>query len=199
MNENLIRDLDEYFAKKYENYDLIAGVKSYESVTMAMILKNQNRIEQGEVASNEMRKIYYQPQAAQVLAEVKEKYVDNNFSFSVRVAPVRMRWKALFQKKETPAAVIARGFAGEIGYNEKTWKGILKGKYLPEKNLIYKIALAVGASLEDVNAMFARCEYAFDFADARDVIVRFLLDYRIYNPEMIEAAFAAYKIAPLLA
>ena len=47
MNENLIRDLDEYFAKKYENYDLIAGVKSYESVTMAMILKNQNRIEQG--------------------------------------------------------------------------------------------------------------------------------------------------------
>ena len=79
MNENLIRYLDEYFAKKYENYDLIAGVKSYESVTMAMILKNQNRIEQGEIASNEMRKIYYQPQAAQVLAEVKEKYVDNNF------------------------------------------------------------------------------------------------------------------------
>lgn len=208
MNENLIRDLDEYFAKKYENYDLIAGVKSYESVTMAMILKNQNRIEQGEIASNEMRKIYYQPQAAQVLAEVKEKYVDNNFSFSVRVAPVRMRWRAVFQKKETPAAAIVRviekngfspqNFAGEIGYNEKTWKGILKGKYLPEKNLIYKIALAVGASQEDVNAMLARCEYAFDFADARDVIVRFLLDYRIYNPEMIEAAFAAYKIAPLL-
>ena len=47
MSEDLIRDLDEYFAKKYENYDLIAGVKSYESVTMCMILKNQNRIEQG--------------------------------------------------------------------------------------------------------------------------------------------------------
>ena len=31
------------------------------------------------------------------------------------------------------------------------------------KNLIYKIALAVGASQEDVNAMLARCEYAFDF------------------------------------
>ena len=30
MSEDLIRDLDEYFAKKYENYDLIAGVKSYE-------------------------------------------------------------------------------------------------------------------------------------------------------------------------
>ena len=48
------------------------------------------------------------------------------------------------------------------------------------------------------DALQLLCEYAFDFADARDVIVRFLLDYRIYNPEMIEAAFAAYKIAPLL-
>lgn len=209
MSENLIRDLDEYFAKKYENFDLIASVKSYESVTMSMILKNQNRIEQGEVASNEMRKIYFQPQAQAVLGEVKEKYVDNNFSFSVKIAPAKLRLKAKFSRKSIPAATICRvidknGFSSaefykQIGFSEKIWQGVVKGKYLPEKNLIYKIALTVGASLDDVNSMLAVCDFAFDFADARDVVMRFLLDYRIYNPDMVAAAFAEYKIAPLIA
>lgn len=209
MGENLIGDLNEYFAKKYENYDLIASVKSYQSVTMSMILKNRNRIEQGELASNEMRKIYYQPQAEDVLAEVKEKYVDNNFSFSVRVAPVKLRLKALFQPKAIPAVVFRHvidknGFSSsefykEINYSEETWKGVIRGKYLPEKNLIYKIALTVGASLDDVNEMLASIGVAFDFSDARDVVIRFLLDYRIYNAEMVKNAFQEFKIAPLLA
>lgn len=209
MSEDLIRDLDEYFAKKYENYDLIAGVKSYESVTMSMILKNQNRIEQGEMASNEMRKIYCQPQPAVILKEVKEKYVDNNFSFTVKVVPLKLRWKAIFHHSAVPAARIAdviekKGFSPaefykEFDYPEATWKGILKGKYLPEKNLIYQIALITGASLEDVNGLLAACGYSFDYSDARDVVIRFLLDYRITNPEMVQAAFAEYKIAPLIA
>lgn len=209
MSENLIEDLNEYFAKKYENYDLISSVKSYESVTMSMILKNQNRIEQGEVASNEMRKIYFQPQAKAVLDEVKEKYVDNNFSFSVKIAPVKLRLRAKFSPKSVPAAVICRvidkngftssDFCKEIGYPEKNWRGVVKGKYLPEKNLVYKIALSVGASLEDVNSMLSACGLSFDYADARDVVIRFLLDYRIYNPDMVAEVFKEYKIAPLIA
>ena len=76
---------------------------------------------------------------------------------------------------------------------------MIRGKYLPEKNLIYKIALTVGASLDDVNEMLASIGAAFDFSDARDVVIRFLLDYRIYNAEMVKNAFQEFKIAPLLA
>lgn len=209
MSDNLILDLNGYFAKKYENYDLIVSVKSYESVTMSMILKNQNRIEQGEVASNEMRKIYYQPQAETVLKEVKEKYVDNNFSFSVRVIPFRRRVSNFFHKSYAPKTQIIRviekngqnvqDLYKEIGVSEEIWKKVLKGKYLPEKSLIYKMAIALRASLDDVNDLLEVCEMSFDFSDARDVVMRFILDYRIYNPEMVKAILTEYKIESLLA
>ena len=50
-----------------------------------------------------------------------------------------------------------------------------------------------------MNGLLAACGYSFDYSDARDVVIRFLLDYRITNPEMVQAAFAEYKIAPLIA
>lgn len=207
MSENLIRDLDEYFAKKYENYDLIAGVKSYESVTMAMILKNQNRIEQGETASNEMRKIYCQPDAEAVLKEVKEKYVDNNFSFSVKVIPFKLRVRYFFNKSEAPRYAIikiiekngrkADEIYKELGVEKEVWDKVLKGKYQPEKKLVYKLAIALRASLDDVNTLFEYLGAFFDYSDARDVVMRFILDYRIYNPEMVQTLLDEYKISSL--
>lgn len=207
MSEELIRDLDEYFAKKYENYDLIASVKSYESVTMSMILKNQNRIEQGEVESNEMRKIYFQPKAEAVLREVKEKYVDNNFSFSVKVIPFRARVRFFFRKSEAPRSAIVKiieknghkadEIYQELGVEKEVWKKVLKGKYQPEKNLVYKMAIVLRASLDDVNTLFDYLEMYFDYSDARDVVMRFILDYRIYNPEMVQTLLSEYKIASL--
>ena len=95
MSEDFIQDLNEYFSKKYVNFDLISSMPSYESITISMVLKNRNRIEEGEYAANEMRKIAYQPDPAKILAELKERYVDNNFTFSVRVAPLKVRLKAL--------------------------------------------------------------------------------------------------------
>ena len=91
MSEDFIQDLNEYFSKKYVNFDLISSMPSYESITISMVLKNRNRIEEGEYAANEMRKIAYQPDPAKILAELKERYVDNNFTFSVRVAPLKVR------------------------------------------------------------------------------------------------------------
>ena len=105
---NFIHDLDEFFAKKYSDFDLIASMPSYESVTISMILKNKNRIEEGEYAANEMRKISYQPDPAKVLAELKERYVDNAFTFSVRIAPFKKRMAAFFGSKNTVGKLIAR-------------------------------------------------------------------------------------------
>ena len=51
MSEQFIQDLNEYFSKKYVNFDLISSMPSYESITISMVLKNRNRIEEGEYAA----------------------------------------------------------------------------------------------------------------------------------------------------
>ena len=42
------------------------------------------------------------------------------------------------------------------------------------------------------------CGCYYDFADARDVVVRYLVDYRIYNRDMIDKAFDEYRIRRIL-
>ena len=207
MSEQFIQDLNEYFSKKYADFDLICTSPSYESVTISMLLQNRNRIEEGEHMTNEMRKIAYQPNAEQVLKEVKERYVDNNFTFSFRIAPVKQRLKALFGSKSVSgkriAALISRygedpsGMAEKLGVSEEIWRNVLKSNYIPEKVLIYRLTLALGMSLDDNLELMEVCGVSYDFADARDVIVRYLVDYRIFNPEMIAATFDEFRIRRL--
>ena len=82
--------------------------------------------------------------------------------------------------------------------SEEVWNGVLKGKYIPEKPLIYKLTLMLGVSHDDNIRLMRECGCAYDYADARDVVVRYLVDYRIYNREMIEKAFDEYHIRKLL-
>ena len=98
MGDDFIRDLDEYFCKTYTDFDRIGSMPSYESVTVSLVLKNRNRIEEGQNLTDEVRKIAYQPQAAQVLAELKERHVDETFSFSFRVAPLKKLIAAAFSR-----------------------------------------------------------------------------------------------------
>ncbi len=207
MSDDLIRDLNEYFSKQYTNFDRISSMPSYESVTISMVLRNRNRIEEGDYASNEMRKIVYQPQAEKVLAELKERYVDDNFSFSVRVAPWRKRVAALFGKSFTGHAVktVVRKYgedpaslAGRLGVDEKLWKNVLKGYYIPEKVLLYKLFLLLGMRREDCDTLMKICGVSFSFEDARDVVVRYLIDYRVFNTEMIGRAFDEFHIRRIL-
>ena len=207
-NGGLMQDLDDYFCKKFADFDMIGSMPSYESVTVSMILKNKNRIEEGEYAANEMRKISYQPNPAKVLAEIKERYVDNTFTFSFRPAPFKQRIAALFGGRNTSGKFIAKlirnygeqpeGLWEKIGLAQKDWKAVLRGFYIPEKSLIYKITLLLGLSREDNFALMKECGCYYDFADARDVIVRYLVDYRVYNRDMIDAAFDEYHIRRIL-
>lgn len=207
-SDNFIQDLDEFFSKKFSDFEMISSMPSYESVTISMILKNKNRIEEGEYAANEMRKISYQPDPAKILAEIKERYVDNTFTFSFRVAPLKMRFAAFFGAKSAVGKALTRiiknygeqpeSMAEKLGVSQEIWKGILKGKFLPEKVLIYKLTLLLGLSREDNFALMKECGCYYDFSDARDVVVRYLVDYRIYNREMIDRAFEEYKLRKLL-
>ena len=207
MSDNFISDLNDYFCKRYINFDRISSMPSYESVTISMVLKNRNRIEEGAYASNEVRKLAYQPNAAQVLSELKERYVDDNFSFSVRVAPWKTRVAAFFGKSFTGHAVSAvvkkygedpSAMAERLGIGEKVWKNVLKGYYIPEKVLLFKLFLLLGMRQEDCNTLMKVCETYFNFEDARDVVVKYLLDYRVFNREMIDAAFDEFHLRRIL-
>ena len=207
-NIGFLHDLDDYFSKKYADFDLISSVPSYQSVTVSMILKNKNRIEEGEYAANEMRKIAYQPDPAAVLAEVKQKYVDNTFTFNFRPAPFGTRLKALFGSKNTAGGYIkklvsnygdrAEGLYERLGMAEKDWNAVLRGFYIPEKVLVYKLTLLLGLSQTDNLELMKACGCFYDFADARDVVVRYLVDYRVYNRDMINKAFDEYNIRRIL-
>ena len=208
MSEDFIHDLNEYFSKKYVNYDLISSMPSYESVTISMVLKNRNRIEEGEYAANEMRKIAFQPDPDKVLSELKERYVDNNFTFSVRVAPLRVRIKALFGSKDLPGPLMAKlirnygedpeTFWEKVGVSQEMWKKTLRGYYVPEKVLLFKVFLLLGVSLEDSLALMKLSGAYYNYEDARDVVVRYLIDYRIYNRDMIDKAFDEFHIRRIL-
>lgn len=207
MSENFLEDLNEYFSKKYEDYDAISTLPSYESVTISMVLKNRNRIEEGEVATNEVRKIYYQPQREKVLEECKERYVDNNFTFSVRVSPWKMRFKAFFgvralHGKLLEGIVVKYGEKPEampekLGITQEVWKKTLRGWFIPEKVLLYKLGLQLALRKEDFETLMRVCGAYYDFADARDVVVKYLMDYRVFNKDFIDAAFKEFRIRPL--
>lgn len=98
MRDELISDLDAFFGKNYSNFDLISALPSYEPVTIAMLLRSGNRVTDGQNTVNERRKICYQPHKDELLAELKERYVDNSFTYSFRVAPVRQRINSLLPR-----------------------------------------------------------------------------------------------------
>lgn len=208
MSEDFIHDLNEYFNKKFVNYEMISSMPSYESITISMVLKNRNRIEEGEYAANEMRKIAYQPNPDKVLAELKERYVDNNFTFSVRIAPFKMRIKALFRSKDLPGPFLAKLIKNygetpealweKVGVSQELWQKTLRGYYVPEKVLLFKIFLLLGVSLEDSLALMKLCGAYYNYEDARDVVVRYLIDYRVFNRDMIDRAFDEFHIRKIL-
>lgn len=203
MEKDFIADLDEYFAKNYSNFDMISALPSYKPVTVSMLLRNYNRVENGAESADERKKICSQPEKKQILAEFKQKYVDTSFTYSFRIAPVRHRLGVFLHFTRCPEqmkkAVTSRGedpaeFAEKLDIDPYVWKNILKGYYLPEKVLLFKICLRLGLSSGESGLLMNAFEYTFDFTDARDVVVRYLIDYRIYNEEMIAAAFDEYGL-----
>jgi hypothetical protein len=154
--------------------------------------------------TQEQIKLCYQPEKEALLAALKEKLIDDTFTFSFALAPLSQRIKAVFSKKN----LFADFFAGVIqsykinkddflaltGLDEEIWQGILKGKYLPEKNLIYVVCLNFAVSDKDCEKMLAYIRKTCDYSCARDVVVKYLLQYKIYNKEMVTMALDEYKI-----
>ena len=82
--------------------------------------------------------------------------------------------------------------------DEKVWTDVLKSYYIPEKVLLFKLALLLGMRQDDFNALMQACGAYYNMEDARDVVVSYLIAYRVFNPEMIAAAFDEFHIRRIL-
>ena len=208
MSEDFISDLNAFFCKNYSNFDLISSLPSYQPVTIAMLLRSGNRVTEGENAVNERRKLSYQPEKDKLLAEFKERFVDGSFTYSFRVAPVRERIASLFRRRSKDGALLiktvrrygedADAMPEKLGISAYVWKNVLRGYFLPEKVLLFKICLLLGLSREDGFALLRAFGAYYNFEDARDVVVRYLTDYRVFNREMIDRAFEEFKLNKIL-
>ena len=69
--------------------------------------------------------------------------------------------------------------------------------YLPSKNLIFSLALSLHLDIEETELLLALCGYGFDFTFANDVVVRYLIEQRVFNSTMQTRAFEEYKIRNL--
>ena len=173
-----------------------------------MLLRSGNRVTEGENAVNERRKLSYQPEKDKLLAEFKERFVDGSFTYSFRVAPVRERIASLFRRRSKGGALLiktvrrygedADAMPEKLGISAYVWKNVLRGYFLPEKVLLFKICLLLGLSREDGFALLRAFGAYYNFEDARDVVVRYLTDYRVFNREMIDRAFEEFKLNKIL-
>ena len=118
-----------------------------------------------------------------------------NQSILKAIADNYVRGRSLVEDvaREDPAALASR-----LGVGEKLWKATLRGWYIPEKVLVFKLALLLGMRGEDITALMRACECSYNFEDARDVVVKYLFDYRIFNEEMIGRAFDEYHVRRIL-
>lgn len=203
---DFLSDLDEYFCEKYANYDKLCVLPGYKMPVMqASEVRADGRTYAYTLPANTMR-LATQEKKAELLAELKTRMVDINFSFSFRVQKLFTRMGNIFSKyafhknlkKVLEKYKLSEKEAGEnLAISEEIWKNICKGKFLPSVNLLYSLALTGHLSMDDTAYLCSLCGYEVDYANVRDVVISYLLTRRVYNADMIESALKEYKITSL--
>jgi hypothetical protein len=85
----------------------------------------------------------------------------------------------------------------KVPLRKKIWKRIQRGRYYPTKTLLFNVALSLGLSLQDTELLLRLCGQKIDESSVKDVVVSYLLQNKITNPDMIERAFLEYKITSM--
>ena len=203
---DFISDLDAYFCEKYANYDKICVLPGYKMPKMQTSeVRADGRTYAYTLPANTMR-LALQENKAELLKALKERLSDKTFSFSFQTLGFFARIKNRFSKYG--GVKILKGYLAK--YNEtadsafemlsidrEIWDGIVKGKFLPTKNLVFSLALALGFSETDMLNFLVVCGYEMDFSVEKDVVISYLVQNKIYNSEMVKSALDEYKISNL--
>ena len=203
---DFISDLDGYFCETYANYDKLCILPGYVMPVMQRSEVREDGRTYAYTLPAETMRLATQEKKDDILAELKKRMTDMTFSFSFRPYGFFAKIKNRFSKyafcknlkKMLEKYGISEADAHEgLDVSDEVWKGILKGNFEPTKNLLYSLALTAQLSYDDTCALMRLCGYSFNFADVKDVIISYLLQQKVYNRGMIEAALQEYKVTNL--
>lgn len=203
---DFISDLNDYFCEKYAAYDKICVLPGYKMPKMHDVRVAENGRKFAYTLPPETMNIAKQEKKAEILAAFKERAVDDTFSFSFFPLNIFGQLEQFFAKRgfaKNLKTLLEKynlseedAFAG-LDVSEEVKNGILGGKFLPTKNLVLSLALTAQLSYEDTVFLLSLFYEEFNFAYAKDVVISYLLQKKIYNPEMVAAALAEFKVANL--
>ena len=198
-----ILGLDEYFCENYANYDKLCGLKGYKMPKMQATEMREGTPFSYTLPANTMR-LSLQENKEELLIDLKQKLIDRTFSFSyipLRIfARIRNKLDGLGFKKVLKRLLIKKNSTPEeifstLTISEDIWEKVCSGSFLPTKNLILSVAIGGNFSLEETTELLNSCEYDWDFTEAKDVVVSYLVRGKIVNADMVELAFSEYKVA----
>lgn len=203
---DFIVDLDAYFCEKYANYDKLCILPGYKMPKMQTSeIREDGRTYAYTLPANTMR-LALQENKAELLSALKEKIVDKTFSFSFTPLGFFGRCKnklskigfikisrLIFNKYKITLADAGK----ELEIDEEIWKNICKGNFLPTKNTLFSLALSAHLTKEDTQSLLAVCGYEFEYETVKDVVVAYLLEQKVFNPQMVACALAEYKVENL--
>lgn len=202
---DFIVDLDAYFCEKYANYDKLCVLPGYRMPKMQATKMRDGREYAYTLPPSTMR-LATQEKKDELLTILKEQMLDTTFSFSFRPYGVFNRIGQKFSKqafykmlkatlKRNAVSIVEAG--QQLDVAPEIWKGICSGKFAPTKNLLFSLALSSQLSFEDTKTLLAYADYELDFAIVKDVVVSYLLEQKVYNRGMIDAALKEYKVENL--
>ncbi len=199
---NTVSALDEYFMANYSDYVRLAALKGYEMPEMSVTGRDGGVTKKDPSAM----RLAFQKNREELLSLLKEEQADCDYTFNFRFLTFSEKIRRPF-KKFTFARVFRGILAGcrltaeEAGERLKVgprfWKKIVKGTLLPEKNTVLALALVCGFTAEDTEKLFGACGYGFDGKSVRDVVVRFLLERKVFSRELVFECLGEYKITCL--
>lgn len=201
-----ITDLNEFFCEKYASYDKICVLPGYKMPKMHDVRVTESGRRITYTLPPETMRLAKQEKKTELLQTLKERLVDNTFSFSFSPLNIFGQIRNLFSKlgvaknlkKLLEKYNLSEEEAGKgLAIEEEVWKGICGNKYLPTKNLVFSLALTQQLSFEDTEWLLSLIGEEFNFAYAKDVVVCYLLQKKIFNADMIEAALAEFKVENL--
>ena len=203
---DFLTDLDDFFCKKYANYNKLCTLPSYVMPVMQRSEVREDGRTYAYTLPAETMSLDNQQKKAELLSELKQRLVDMDFSFSFIPLSVFTRIKNKFSKygvyKNLQKMLEKYGVKKEdaiesLSISEEIWDKIYKGAFLPTKNLVYSLALTAQFSHDDTCALMFLCGYEFDFEKPKDVVISYLLMNKVYDRGMIDAALSEYKVTNL--
>ncbi len=200
--ENYLAALDEYFCARYSDYVKLSALEGYEMPEVLYVAKDGNIVRRDP----SVMRLNRQAKREELLARFKKNAGDVNFTFGYAFIPFSDRIKNPLRKgtfaKLLPAALRACGetaeSAGEkLDIEPRFWKKIVKGSLYPEKNLILALALVCHMEIRSAITLLTSRGFFFDAENVRDVVVEYLLQNGVANPEMRDRCLKEYNITCL--